>query len=73
MKRKKRCCANCVFGERPEGSWWRKVLARWPGVLVCVQGEKACGSLSLVSGEWKCGKFKLRRDPTVLGEPPEPP
>ncbi len=68
----KRCCANCVFGERPRGVWWELALARWPEAVVCFQFEKARGTLALVAGEWRCGNFKAKAAPTVWGQPPEP-
>jgi hypothetical protein len=68
----KRCCGKCVFGERPRGAWWKIVLARWPGAVVCFQCEKWRGSLGLVAAEWKCRNFRTRREPTVYGAPPEP-
>ncbi len=66
-----RCCGNCVYGERPRGVWWGQVLARWPGAVVCFQCDKAHGTLTLVAGEWQCGNFKAKNEPTVWGEPPE--
>ena len=61
-----------MFGERPAGSWWKRIMAKWPGVVVCFQFDKAAGSLSVVAGEWKCGNFKAKPEPTVYGVPPEP-
>jgi hypothetical protein len=69
----KGCCADCVYGVRPKGAWWGKIMASWPGVLICFQSDRGAGSLALVAGEWKCGNFHSCWVVEGRGELPEPP
>ena len=69
---RKRCCANCVYASRPEGRWFRLVLARFT-ILLCANSADAQGKVRAVPGCGTCPNFRPRRLPVVRTEPPDPP
>jgi hypothetical protein len=69
----KRCCANCVYGVRPVGKWWRLILLQFPGLLACLNHPDEPGRLRETLSGRVCRNFRLRCPPAVRVEPPEPP
>jgi len=73
LERKKRCCANCTYASRPCGRWFRLILSRFSGLLICANSADAPGKLRGVPPSGVCRNFHRRRPPLVRTKPPEPP
>jgi hypothetical protein len=73
LQRKKRCCANCLYATRPCGKWFRIVLTRFWGLLICANSTEAPGELRGISPSNVCPNFRARRQPTEWPKPPVPP
>ncbi len=69
----KRCCANCVYGTRPQGKWWRLILIPFPGLLACLNHPERPGRMWETTGNRVCRNFRLRCPPAVRVDSPTPP
>jgi len=67
---KKRCCANCTYATRPRGRWFRIILSRFAGLLICANSAAAPGELRGIAPSNVCPNFRARRPPTVRTAPP---
>jgi hypothetical protein len=68
-----RCCANCVFAGRPTGRWFRVLMSRCLGLLLCVNCVGACGAMHAVAATSVCRNYRARREPPLRLAPPDPP
>jgi hypothetical protein len=69
----KRRCADCVYGIRPVGRWFRIVLHRWAGLLTCLNHPDAPGQMMGVSYLATCRNFRGKGERRPRGEVPDPP
>jgi hypothetical protein len=70
---RKRCCANCVYACRPRDRWFRVLMSRSLGLLICVNCAAAPGEMRGVPATSVCRNFRPRRDPPLRLAPPDPP
>ena len=69
----KPCCANCVYGVRPQGKWWRIVLLQFQGLLACLNHPDRPGQMCETTCNRVCRNFRLRCPAVVRVEAPTPP
>lgn len=69
----KRICANRVYAGRPTGRWYRVLMSRAPGLLICVNAADTAGEMKGVPATGTCRNFRARRKPVLRVAPPEPP
>ena len=69
----KPCCANCVYGVRPQGKWWRMILVQFQGLLACLNHPDRPGQMWETTGNRVCRNFRLRCPAVVRVEVPTPP
>ena len=68
-----RCCRNCVYAARASGRWFRVLMSRCPGMLICASSADAPGELRGVAPGGVCPNFRPKRPPVVRAAPPDPP
>jgi len=68
-----RCCRNCAYAARASGRWFRVLMSRCPGLLICANSADAPGELRGVAPGCVCANFRLRRPPLVRVAPPDRP
>ncbi len=68
-----RCCANCVYANRPRDRWFRVLMSRCLGLLLCVNCAGACGEMCAVPATSTCRNFRFRCEPPLRLAPPDPP
>jgi len=68
-----RICSNCAYAGRPTGRWYRVLMSRSPGLLICVNAADAPGVMRGVPATGTCRNFRTRRKPVLRVPPPEPP
>jgi hypothetical protein len=68
-----RCCENCAHVIRPGSHWLRILLARWAGLLLCLNRADCPGVISETRPGGSCRNFRSRRPRGKRSEPPEPP
>ncbi len=72
LERTRKCCANCIYSTRPSGRWFRLILSRFAGLLICANSAAAPGELRGVAPCTVCPNFRAKRPPTVQTAPPPP-
>jgi hypothetical protein len=70
---KKRCCENCAYVIRPGSHWLRIILARWAGLLLCLNRADCPGAISETQAGAVCRNFRPRMQWSERSEPPESP
>jgi hypothetical protein len=71
--KRRRCCANCMFANRPKDRWFRVLMSRTLGLLLCVNCAGACGEMRAVPATGTCRNFRFRSVPPLRWAPPDPP